>query len=87
MTVYVDSDSIFRFIRGRDELHYKHHLFIQWIQIRTDDSMPQWKQVMYDCRVKVIHALSPRLRRETSPQAKGKIERPYGWIQDHLVRI
>jgi len=72
MTVYVDSDSIFRFIRGRDELHYKHHLF-------TDDSMPQWRQVMYDCRVKVIHALSP--------QAKGKIERPYGWIQDHLVRI
>jgi hypothetical protein len=26
----------------------------------------------------VIYALSP--------QAKGKIERPYGWLQDHLVR-
>lgn len=72
MSVYVDSDSIFRFIRGRDELHYKHHL-------ATDESIPQWKQIIADCQVKVIHALSP--------QAKGKIERPYGWIQDHIVRI
>ncbi len=31
-----------------------------------------------DLGIKVIHALSP--------QAKGKIERPYTWIQDHLVR-
>ena len=28
--------------------------------------------------VEVIHALSP--------QAKGKIERPYGWMQDRIVR-
>lgn len=69
---YVDSDSIFRFIRGRDEIHYKHHL-------NTDETMPQWKQVLYDCNVEVTHALSP--------QAKGKVERPYRWIQDHLVRI
>ena len=34
--------------------------------------------MLNDCRVKVIYALSP--------QAKGKIERPYGWLQDHLVR-
>ena len=72
ITFYVDSDSIFRFVRGRDELHYKHHKM-------TDEAIPQWKQVLEDCRVKVIHALSP--------QAKGKIERPYGWIQDHIVRI
>lgn len=72
LNFYVDCDSIFKFIRGRDELHYKHHL-------QTDDVMPQWKQVCQDCQVKVINALSP--------QAKGKIERPYGWIQDHLVRI
>jgi len=39
---------------------------------------PQWKQVLDDCRVKVTYALSP--------QAKGKIERPYRWIQDRLVR-
>ncbi len=66
------TSSIFRFVRGRDELHYKHHKM-------TDEAIPQWKQVLEDCRVKVIHALSP--------QAKGKVERPYGWIQDHIVRI
>jgi len=72
LNFYVDCDSIFKFIRGRDELRYKHQLF-------TDEAMPQWKQVCYDCQVKVINALSP--------QAKGKVERPYRWIQDHLVRI
>ncbi len=72
LNFYVDCDSIFKFVRGRDELHYKHHL-------QTDEPLPQWKQVCHDCQVKVINALSP--------QAKGKVERPYGWIQDHLVRI
>ncbi|MFH1940020.1 MAG: hypothetical protein ABIK21_07750 [bacterium] len=38
----------------------------------------KWKQVLDDCRVKLTYALSP--------QAKGKIERPYRWIQDRLVR-
>jgi transposase len=71
MTYYVDSHSIFRFVRGRDDIHYQHHL-------QTDETNPQWKQVLEDCGVKVIYALSP--------QAKGKIERPYGWLQDHLVR-
>lgn len=67
----VDSHSIFRFVRGRDSLCYKHHLL-------TDETTPQWKQVLEDCNVKVIHSLSP--------QARGKIERPYGWLQDHLIR-
>mgnify|MGYP003394102503 CR=1 FL=1 len=71
LNYYVDSHSIFRFVKGRDELHYQHHL-------KTDEAIPQWKQVLDDCGVKVIYALSP--------QAKGKIERPYGWLQDHLVR-
>ena len=71
LNYYVDSHSIFRFVRGRDDLHYHHHL-------QTDETNPQWKQVLEDCGVKVIYALSP--------QAKGKIERPYGWLQDHLVR-
>jgi hypothetical protein len=71
LSYYVDSHSIFRFVRGRDELHYQHHL-------QTEEADPQWKQVLDDCGVKVIYALSP--------QAKGKIERPYGWLQDHLVR-
>jgi len=69
---YIDSDSIFRFVRGRDELHYRHHLF-------TDESRPQWTQILDECQVKPVFALSP--------QAKGKIERPYGWLQDHLVRL
>ena len=45
----------------------------------TDEATPQWKHVLNDCQVEVIHALSP--------QAKGKIERPYRWIQEYLVRI
>jgi hypothetical protein len=68
---YVDQHSIFRFVRNRDDRYYKKGPI-------TDDYLPQWKQVMNDCGVKVIYALSP--------QAKGKIERPYGWLQDHLVR-
>ena len=72
MNFYVDSDSVFRFIRDRDELHYRHHQF-------TDQVNPQWKQVLHDCQVKVIYALSP--------QAKGKVERPCRWLQDHMVRI
>ena len=39
---------------------------------------PQWKQVTRDLKIRVTYALSP--------QAKGKIERPYQWLQDHLVR-
>jgi len=68
---YVDSHSIFRFVRGRDSLWYQHHLL-------TDEATPQWKQVLEDCQVKVTHSLSP--------QARGKIERPYGWLQDRLIR-
>ena len=69
---YVDSHSIFRFVQGRDSLWRKHNLL-------TDEATPQWKQVLDDCNVKVTYALSP--------QAKGKMERPYGWLQDRLVRI
>ena len=68
---YVDSHSIFRFVQGRNSLWRKHHLL-------TDEATPQWKQVLEDCNVKVTYALSP--------QAKGKVERPYGWLQDRLIR-
>ena len=70
-TYYVDSHSIFRFVQGRDSIWRKHYLL-------TDDVETQWKQVLNDCNVKVTYALSP--------QAKGKIERPYGWLQDRIVR-
>ncbi|GAF74151.1 unnamed protein product [marine sediment metagenome] len=71
LVYYVDSHSIFRFVQGRDSFWRNHYKL-------TDEADPQWKQVLDDCRVKVTYALSP--------QAKGKIERPYRWIQDRLVR-
>ena len=71
LSYYVDSHSIFRFVQGRDSIWRKHHKL-------TDEVDTQWKQVMNDCNIKVIYALSP--------QAKGKIERPYGWLQDRLIR-
>jgi len=71
LAYYVDSHSIFRFVQGRDSFWRNHYRL-------TDEANPQWKQVLDDCRIKVTYALSP--------QAKGKIERPYRWIQDRLVR-
>lgn len=71
LSYYVDSHSIFRFVQGRDSCWRKHRLL-------TDEADPQWKQVLKDCNVKITYALSP--------QAKGKIERPYQWLQDRLVR-
>ncbi len=68
---YVDCHSIFRFVQGRDSFWRRHYKL-------TDESDPQWKQVLDDCIVKIIYALSP--------QAKGKIERPYGWLQDRIIR-
>ena len=68
---YVDSHSIFRFVQGRDSLWRKHYTL-------TDEADPQWKQVMGDCNIKVTYALSP--------QARGKVERPYGWLQDRIIR-
>lgn len=71
-SIYADSHSIFRFVQSRDSIWRKHHLL-------TDEADTQWKQVLNDCNVKYIPALSP--------QAKGKVERPYRWLQDHIVRI
>jgi len=68
---YVDCHSTFRFVRGRDSLWRKHYVI-------TDGIDPQWKQLTDELGIKVIYALSP--------QAKGKIERPYRWIQDRIVR-
>jgi len=67
----VDSQRIFRFVQGRDSLRRKHVL-------QTDEADPQWKQVMQLLGVEVIHA--------RSPQAKGKVERLCGWMQDRIVR-
>ena len=68
---YVDSHSIFRFVQGRDSMWRTHYLV-------TDEADPQWKKVLDECKVEIIYALSP--------QAHGKIERPYRWLQDRIVR-
>lgn len=70
---YVDQHPIFRYVKDRDE-------YSPWREYEkfTGDVQTQWEQVLDDCGVKPIHALSP--------QAKGKIERPYEWLQDHVVR-
>ena len=68
---YVDSLRVFRFVQGRDSVWRKHVL-------QTDEADPQWRQVMRNLGVDVSYALSP--------QAKGKIERPYRWLQDRIVR-
>lgn len=68
---YVDNLRVFRFIQNRDSVWRKHVLL-------TDDIDPQWRQVMRTLGVDVTYALSP--------QAKGKVERPYRWLQDRIVR-
>jgi len=68
---YVDSLRVFRFVQGRDSVWRKHVL-------QTDEAEPQWRRVMRCLGVDVIYALSPA--------AKGKVERPYGWLQDRIVR-
>lgn len=70
---YPDQHSIFRFVRERDKFTPWHttHKF-------TDEVDTQFKQVLSDCGTALIYALSP--------QAKGKVERPYRWLQDRMVR-
>ena len=47
--------------------------------LETDDVETQWGQMMRRVGVEVVHALSP--------QAKGKVERPYRWLQDRIERL
>ena len=68
---YVDSLRVFRFVQQRDSVWRKHVL-------QTDEADPQWRQVMNCLGVGVSYALSA--------QAKGKVERPYRWLQDRVVR-
>jgi transposase len=68
---YTDQLRTFRFVTKGESVWSEQHL-------QTDDVNPQWKRAMQEAGVKVIYALSP--------QAKGKIERPYRWLQDRVVR-
>jgi len=69
---YVDSLRIFRFVAHGKSI---------WVNqtTHTDEVNPQWKKAVESAGSQVIYALSP--------QAKGKIERPYRWLQDRIVRI
>jgi hypothetical protein len=68
---YVDNLRVFRFVQRRDS-HWRKQV------LETDDVDPQWRQVLRLLGVDVTYALSP--------QAKGKVERPYRWLQDRIVR-
>jgi hypothetical protein len=68
---YVDNLRVFRFIQNRDSVWQKQVL-------GTDDVNTQWREVLSLMHTDVVYALSP--------QAKGKIERPYRWMQDRIVR-
>lgn len=71
LAYYVDNHRIFRFVCHRDSF---------WkTQVKgTDDVMTQWKRALAICGMRVFYA--------TSPEGKGKIERPYRWLQDRIVR-
>lgn len=68
---YVDNHSIFRFVRKTDNI---------WQSPKVDANtvMTQWKRTVQECGMGIIYALSP--------EAKGKVERPYRWLQDRIVR-
>jgi len=68
---YVDNLRVFRFVQHRDSPWKK-------LVLGTDEVQTQWRQVLALMNTDVIYALSP--------QAKGKIERPYRWLQDRIVR-
>ena len=70
---YPDQHAIFRYVKDRDKV-------TPWQTAKkfTDEVDPQFKLVLKDCGVDITYALSP--------QAKGKIERPYRWLQDRVVR-
>lgn len=74
MKYYADQHRIFRYVKNRD----KQSPWNTYTKF-TDDVNPQWKQCLLECGIEPIYALSP--------QAKGKVERPYRWLQDRLVRI
>lgn len=73
---YSDNHAIFRYVANRDAngLSAANYQRI----LGTDDIAPQWKQAVEASGMKVAYALSP--------EAKGKIERPYRWLQDRIVR-
>jgi len=73
---YSDNHAIFRYVANRDNNGLSAANYQRLLG--TDDIAPQWKQCVEATGMKVTYALSP--------EAKGKIERPYRWLQDRIVR-
>ena len=67
----MDNLRVFRFIQKRDSF-WRNHI------LETNAVDSQWRQVMRLLKLGVTYALSP--------QAKDKIERPFRWLQDRIVR-
>jgi hypothetical protein len=76
VTYYSDNHAIFRYVANRDS-NYRSAANYERL-LGTDDVAPQWKQCVEAIGMKVTYAMSP--------EAKGKIERPYRWLQDRIVR-
>jgi len=71
LSYYVDNHVIFRYLEKRDSRHYNY-------TATEETAVVQWREVLRQLGIEIKHAMSPA--------AKGKIERPYRWLQDHLVR-
>ena len=71
---YVDNLRVFRFVQHRDSV-WKN------MALGTDDVITQWRRVLALMNTNVVYVVYA-----LSPQAKGKIERPYRWLQDRIVR-
>lgn len=68
---YVDNHVIFRFLERRETIHKKP-------KMREENAVVQWKEV--------LKVLGIQIEYTQSAPAKGKIERPFQWLQDHVVR-
>lgn len=71
--IYVDNDSVFRFVQHEHNNYpgRTHHK-------TTDDVDPRWKEIVKNLGAEVTYAYSP--------QAKGKVETIFSWLQERIVR-
>jgi hypothetical protein len=68
---YTDNHAIFRFTE-RTQTYWKTP------KVKAEDVQTQWEQAVKATGMDIIYA--------RSPEAKGKIERPYRWLQDRMTR-
>lgn len=68
---YTDNHAIFRFTE-------RHETYWQTPKVAAKEVQTQWEAAVKASGMDIIYALSP--------EAKGKIERPYRWLQDRMTR-